>query len=141
MLGTVATKAEEFYRNPVICGDHPDPSIIRAGNDFWATCTSSEWGPEFPLLHSTDLVNWELTGSVFAHRPHWAVANFWAPEISEYKGHYAVYYVGRKRAGPLSLWPRQISQADLTWITVRWWRRMMVQSIHPRSRMKMACVI
>jgi len=103
ILGTSAAVAEEFYRNPVIPGDHPDPSIIRAGQDFWATSTSSEWGPEFPLLHSMDLVNWELTGSVFPHRPRWAVGNFWAPEISEYKGHYAVYYVGRKRSGPLAV--------------------------------------
>jgi beta-xylosidase len=95
--------AQVFYQNPVIVGDHPDPSIIRVGKDFWATCTSSEWGPQFPLLHSTDLVNWELTGSVFPHRPAWAVGNFWAPEISEFKGRYAVYYVGRKRGGPLTV--------------------------------------
>src|SRR5271170_2079552 len=78
--------AQVFYKNPVIAGDHPDPSIIRVGKDFWATCTSSEWGPQFPLFRSTDLVNWELTGAVFAHRPDWAVGNFWAPEISEYQG-------------------------------------------------------
>jgi xylan 1,4-beta-xylosidase len=91
------------YQNPVIPGDHPDPSIIRVGNDFWATCTSSEWGPEFPLIHSKDLVNWETVGAVFPHRPGWAVGNFWAPEISEYKGRYAVYYVARERGGPLAV--------------------------------------
>jgi xylan 1,4-beta-xylosidase len=97
------TTAQVYYKNPVIPGDHPDPSIIRVGTDFWATCTSSEWGPQFPLLHSTDLVNWELTGAVFPHRPGWAVGNFWAPEISEYKGTFAVYYVGRERGGPLAV--------------------------------------
>src|SRR4051812_37581148 len=91
------------YENPVIAGDYPDPSIIRVGKDFWATATSSEWGPQFPLLHSTDLVNWELTGNVFPHRPSWAVANFWAPEISEFQGRYFVYYVGRKNGGPLAV--------------------------------------
>jgi xylan 1,4-beta-xylosidase len=95
--------AQVYYDNPVIAGDHPDPSIIRVGKDFWATCTSSEWGPQFPLLHSTDLVNWELTGAVFPHRPDWATGNFWAPEISEFKGRYYVYYVGRKRGGPLAV--------------------------------------
>ena len=105
MLGLAmpGVAAEIFYQNPVIAGDHPDPSIIRVGKDFWATCTSSEWGPQFPLLHSTDLVNWELTGAVFPHRPAWATGNFWAPEISEFKGRYYVYYVGRKRAGPLAV--------------------------------------
>src|SRR5437763_748024 len=98
---TLATAAT--YTNPVIPGDFPDPSIIRVGAEFWATATSSEWGPQFPLLHSTNLVNWELVGSVFEHRPTWAVANFWAPEISEYNGHYYVYYVGRKKGGPLAV--------------------------------------
>ena len=95
--------AEAFYENPVIPGDHPDPSIIRVGKDYWATSTSSEWGPQFPLLHSTDLVNWEQTGDVFAHRPDWAQGNFWAPEISEFKGRYYVYYVGKKKGGHLAV--------------------------------------
>ena len=86
------------YQNPVIPGDHPDPSVIRVGADFWATSTSSEWGPQFPLLHSKDLVNWELAGVVFPHRPEWAVGNFWAPEISEHKGRYSIYYVEIGRA-------------------------------------------
>jgi xylan 1,4-beta-xylosidase len=93
----------ETYKNPVIPGDFPDPSLIRVGNEFWATATSSEWGPQFPLLHSTNLLDWELVGSVFEHRPDWAVANFWAPEISEYHGRYFVYYVGRKKDGPLAV--------------------------------------
>ncbi|HVU99923.1 MAG TPA: glycoside hydrolase family 43 protein, partial [Verrucomicrobiae bacterium] len=95
--------AGEMYENPVIPGDHPDPSIIRDGRVFWAVSTSSEWGPQFPLLRSEDLVNWEQTGSVFPRRPAWAVANFWAPEISEYKGRFFVYYVGRKHGGALAV--------------------------------------
>jgi xylan 1,4-beta-xylosidase len=102
-LTTSGLGTDAFFQNPVLAGDHPDPSIIRVGLDFWATSTSSEWGPQFPLLHSTDLVNWELMGSVFPHRPEWATANFWAPEISEFKGRYYVYYVGRKRGGPLAV--------------------------------------
>src|SRR5436190_9369234 len=95
--------AQVSYHNPVIPGDHPDPSVIRVGAEFWATSTSSEWGPQFPLLHSKDLVNWKLSGVVFAHRPEWAVGNSWAPEISEHNGRYAIYYVGRKRGGPLAV--------------------------------------
>ncbi len=101
--GTVSRAADAIYRNPVIVGDHPDPSIIRVGRDYWATSTSSEWGPQFPLLHSTDLVNWEQTGVVFEHRPDWAVGNFWAPEISQFNGRYYVYYVGKKKGGHLAV--------------------------------------
>jgi xylan 1,4-beta-xylosidase len=91
------------YSNPAIAGDYPDPSVIRVGKDFWASATSSEWSPQFPILHSTDLVNWEVVGSVFSHRPTWAVGNFWAPEITRYNGRYYVYYVGRRKGGPLSV--------------------------------------
>ena len=98
-----AGEAAALYSNPVLAGDYPDPSVIRVGKDYWATATSSEWGPQFPILRSRDLVNWKVAGSVFPKRPEWAVGNFWAPEISEYRGHYFVYYVGRKRGGPLSV--------------------------------------
>ncbi|HVG19858.1 MAG TPA: glycoside hydrolase family 43 protein, partial [Blastocatellia bacterium] len=89
------------YTNPAVAGDYPDPSVIRVGRDYWATATSSEWGPEFPILHSRDLVNWRVAGAVFQQRPRWSVGNYWAPEISEYRGRFFVYYVGRKKDGPL----------------------------------------
>jgi xylan 1,4-beta-xylosidase len=89
------------YTNPVKAGDFPDPSITRVGSDFWASATTSEWGPEFPILHSRDLVNWEVVGAVFQRRPAWAVGSFWAPEISQDRGRFFVYYVGRKKDGPL----------------------------------------
>ena len=98
-----AGSAEVTYQNPVIPGDHPDPSIIRVGKDYWATCTSSAWGPLFPLLHSRDLVIWEQTGAVLNQRPDWAVGDFWAPEISEYHGKYFVYFVGRQHDGRLAV--------------------------------------
>jgi beta-xylosidase len=89
------------YTNPAVAGDYPDPSVIRVGRDYWATATSSEWAPEFPILHSRDLVNWRVAGAVFQQRPSWSVGNYWAPEISEYRGRFFVYYVGRKKDGPL----------------------------------------
>jgi len=96
MLAMNITAEEVTYQNPVIRGDHPDPSIIRVGKDYWASCTSSAWGPMFPLLHSRDLVNWEQTGAVLPHRPDWAIGDFWAPEISEYNGKFFVYFVARQ---------------------------------------------
>jgi xylan 1,4-beta-xylosidase len=89
------------YTNPVEAGDFPDPSLTRTGQDFWASATTSEWGPEFPILHSRDLVNWEIVGAVFQKRPAWATGSFWAPEISQDRGRFFVYYVGRKKDGPL----------------------------------------
>ena len=85
------------YQNPVRAGDYPDPSVIRVGNDYWATATSSEWAPHFPILHSRDLVNWELKGHVFESMPAWTKANFWAPEIAENKGKFFIYYTARSQ--------------------------------------------
>src|SRR3954466_1601466 len=98
LVSLAVTHAEVRYQNPVRAGDFPDPSVIRVGDEYWATATSSEWAPHFPILHSRDLVNWELTGAVFATAPSWAKANFWAPEIAEDHGKFFVYYVARDRA-------------------------------------------
>ena len=91
------------YNNPVIAGDYPDPSVIRVGQDYYATATSSEWSPEFQILHSRDLVNWNIVGDVFPKRPTWSVGNYWAPEIWQDNGKFYVFYVGRKKDGPLCI--------------------------------------
>lgn len=98
--GTLAQQ-QAVYENPVIAGDYPDPSVIRVGQDYWATATSGEWAPEFPILHSRDMINWEVVGAVFRKRPDWAMGNFWAPEITHDRGRYFVYYTARKKGGPL----------------------------------------
>lgn len=102
LLPATALPAPE-YHNPVIAGDYPDPSVIRVGTEYWAVATSSEWGPQFPLLMSKDLINWQQVGNVFMKRPEWSVANYWAPEIHEFTNHYFVYYVARKKGGPLAV--------------------------------------
>ncbi len=89
------------YQNPVLGGDYPDPSVIRVGRDYWATATTSQWAPIFPLLHSTDLVNWRLAGHVFDTPPAWSAGSYWAPEIDEHGGRFFVYYTARKKDGPL----------------------------------------
>lgn len=96
---TFAASPPAQYQNPVRAGDFPDPSVIRVGNDYWATATSSEWAPHFPILHSRDLVNWEVKGHVFEQMPAWTKANFWAPEIAEDKGKFYIYYVARSVEG------------------------------------------
>ncbi len=89
----------QTYANPVIPGDFPDPSVIRVGEDFYATATTGGWSPHFPILHSKDLVNWKITGAVFAEKPAWAKGDFWAPEIVADKGRFFVYYTARRDDG------------------------------------------
>lgn len=41
-------------------GDRPDPTVvIKIGNTYWASATSNEWSPLFPIFKSDDLLNWE----------------------------------------------------------------------------------
>jgi hypothetical protein len=94
------------YTNPVMPGDFPDPSVIRVGRDYWATATTSQWAPIFPLLHSTDLMNWELKGAVFQAAPSWSAGSYWAPEISTHGGRFFVYYRHGRRKAP-SAWRSQ----------------------------------
>ncbi|MEU1518451.1 glycoside hydrolase family 43 protein [Streptomyces sp. NPDC005811] len=49
--------------NPVIPGFHPDPSICRAGDDYYLACSSFEYYPGVPVFHSRDLVHWTQIGN------------------------------------------------------------------------------
>lgn len=46
--------------NPILRGFHPDPSIIRVGEDYYIATSTFEWWPGVRLHHSRDLVHWEL---------------------------------------------------------------------------------
>ncbi|MFF7329430.1 family 43 glycosylhydrolase [Streptomyces sp. NPDC008150] len=50
------------YRNPVLDADWSDPDVLRVGDDFYLTASSFGRVPGLPLLHSRDLVNWNLVG-------------------------------------------------------------------------------
>ena len=89
----------QTYKNPVIAGDFPDPSVIRVGEDYYAAATSGDWSPAFPILHSKDLINWQVVGSVFQQKPSWTKGDFWAPEITVDKGRFFVYYTARRDEG------------------------------------------
>lgn len=51
------------YKNPVIPGFHPDPSVCKAGDDYYLVNSSFQYFPGVPLFHSKDLVNWEQIGN------------------------------------------------------------------------------
>src|SRR3972149_2574999 len=48
----------ETYLNPVIPGDHPDPTLTRIGNDFYTS--GSSFNPTPNIYRSTDLVHWQV---------------------------------------------------------------------------------
>ncbi len=50
------------YKNPILSGYYPDPSICRVGETFYMVCSSFEYFPAVPIFRSTNLVNWEQIG-------------------------------------------------------------------------------
>lgn len=54
------------YLNPPIYADYPDPDIIRVGNDFYFSTTTFIDVPGLTILHSRDLVHWEIVSHLVA---------------------------------------------------------------------------
>ena len=50
------------YLNPILTGCYPDPSICRAGDDYYLVNSTFEFFPGIPVFHSKDLLNWEQIG-------------------------------------------------------------------------------
>jgi xylan 1,4-beta-xylosidase len=48
------------YTNPLFYDEFSDPDLIRVGDDYYMTGTTMHAMPGLPVLHSKDLVNWEL---------------------------------------------------------------------------------
>ena len=85
--------------NPVARGDHPDPSLTRAGGAWYATSTSTDWLPAFPILRSGDLAGWRQVSAVLMQRPRWAARDFWAPELVSRGALAFAYYAAEARDG------------------------------------------
>ncbi|MCV9389278.1 glycoside hydrolase family 43 protein [Reichenbachiella ulvae] len=86
----------EIFDNPVLSGFHPDPSVVRVGDDYYLVNSSFEWFPGIPIFHSKDLVNWEQIGYVL-DRPsqldmsgNRSSSGIWAPTIRYHEG---MFYV------------------------------------------------
>ncbi len=81
-----------MYKNPVINADYSDPDVICVGDDYYMTASSFQCTPGLPILHSKDLVNWQIIGyalhnvlpdSMFQLPAHGK--GVWAPSIRYHK--------------------------------------------------------
>lgn len=48
-----------MIQNPILRGFHPDPSIVRVGDDYYIATSTFEWWPGVKISHSRDLIHWE----------------------------------------------------------------------------------
>lgn len=58
----ISAQTQNGYKNPVIPGFNPDPSVCRVGDDYYLVTSSFEYFPGLPIYHSKDLINWEQIG-------------------------------------------------------------------------------
>lgn len=76
-----------FYRNPVYAGDHPDPNVLKDGEDYYSVYTSCDYFPGVVISHSRDLVNWTpLTAAL--PKP---IGSICALDIAKHGGRYFIY--------------------------------------------------
>ena len=64
------------FNNPLIYSDVPDPSLVRVGSDYYMVSTSMHLSPGAPIMHSKDLISWEIVGYVFDKIEGSSAANF-----------------------------------------------------------------
>src|ERR671933_910242 len=100
LVAAALALAAPTFTNPVIRGDYPDPTVLRARGAFYASATSGSWAPLLPLFRSTDLVSWRRVGALLPRPPAWAVGRFWAPELAARSGRYVAYFSASRRGGP-----------------------------------------
>lgn len=76
------------YINPIIHADYSDPDVCRVGDDFYMTSSSFNCIPGLQILHSRDLVNWEIIGAALTDYPGplWNDSEPWATPLSKPQG-------------------------------------------------------
>ena len=94
--------AQFRYQNPVLHADYSDPDVCRVGEEYWMTASSFNYFPGLPILHSRDLVNWELVGAALTAYPGegWPEEfrttvqhgnGVWAPAIRYHEGWFYIF--------------------------------------------------
>ena len=91
-------RGDGTYVNPIINADYSDPDAIRVGSDYWMTASSFCNVPGLPILHSTDLVNWEIVNHALPSLPSPTFdtpqhgKGVWAPSIRFHNGEYYIFW-------------------------------------------------
>ena len=85
------------YTNPIIYADYSDPDAIRVGSDYYMTSSSFNCYPGLQILHSVDLVNWDLINAAlpraYATEHDVEHGNFvWAPSIRQHNDMFYIFW-------------------------------------------------
>ncbi len=102
MMNWTADNGNGTYSNPLFYEEFEDPDIIRVGEDYFLAGTTMHMNPAVQLMHSRDLVNWELAGyctDVLDFGPAFRLENgeqnygrgIWAPCLRYHNGMFYVF--------------------------------------------------
>lgn len=87
------------YKNPVLYADYSDPDVIRVGDDYFMTASSFNCVPGLPILHSKDMVNWQIVNHALpiqVPQDHFSAVRHgngvWAPSIRFHNEYFYIYW-------------------------------------------------
>ncbi|GLK48047.1 xylosidase [Brevundimonas intermedia] len=75
------------YLNPIVAGDHPDPTILKDGEVYYMTFSSFLSYPGLVIWRSTDLVNWAPVGPALSKN----LGDVWAVDLAKHDDRYFIY--------------------------------------------------
>lgn len=85
------------YKNPILYADYSDPDLIRVGDNYYMVSSSFTYLPGVPILHSEDLVHWEIINYAVKSLPFERYskpchgAGTWAPSIRYHEGVFFIF--------------------------------------------------
>ena len=82
-----ADLGDGHFRNPIVAGDHPDPTILKDGADYYMTFSSFQSYPGAVIWHSRDLVNWAPITAALTQ----PIGTVWAMDLVKHGGRYYLY--------------------------------------------------
>ena len=105
---------KQTYKNPVIRGFCPDPSICRCHDTYYLVCSSFQYFPGIPIFESKDLINWNLIGHALTRREqlplHGADSSggIYAPTIRYHHGRFYIVATNINGCGNFLIWTDDI---------------------------------
>lgn len=131
LIITEAAQAQFRLTNPILSGFYPDPSICKAGDDYYLVTSTFSFFPGLPVFHSKDLQNWKQVGNVISRPSQMdfmgenVSRGLFAPAVNYYKGTFYVtctdidnggnfVVTAKNPAGPWSdpVWIKEVKGID-----------------------------
>ena len=99
----------ENVHDQILVG-YGDPAVLKTDDGWWVIATSNDAPDAFPILHSSDLQQWEPKGFIFpsGHEPSWTATgpntgDFWAPEMAKVGAEFWTVFTARQRSNALAI--------------------------------------